>query len=169
MFILIFYIPLLLQDVFDYSPSHAGLLMTPLVAGTSVGSIINGRLFPRQNEPGRLMVFGSGLLALGCVFTLTFSASSPGWWILLTMSLCGIGLGSLFMQMLVEQRDVGVASALIQTTRALGSAFGTAIVGIAVARISITEGVKFGLVCCIVMSLVIGWVCSRIHMRNFSK
>jgi EmrB/QacA subfamily drug resistance transporter len=175
MFILIFYIPLLLQDVFDYSPSHAGLLMTPLVAGTSVGSIINGRLFPRQNEPGRLMVFGSGLLALGCVFTLTFSASSPGWWILLTMSLCGIGLGfllpnfTLFMQMLVEQRDVGVASALIQTTRALGSAFGTAIVGIAVARISITEGVKFGLVCCIVMSLVIGWVCSRIHMRNFSK
>jgi EmrB/QacA subfamily drug resistance transporter len=175
MFILIFYIPLLLQDVFGYSPSHAGLLMTPLVAGTSVGSIINGRLFPRQTEPSRLMVFGSGLLALGCVFTLTFSANSPGWWILLTMSLCGIGLGfllpnfTLFMQMLAEQRDVGVASALVQTTRALGSAFGTAIVGIAVARVSITIGVKAGLVCCIVMSLVIGWVCSRIHMRNFSK
>jgi EmrB/QacA subfamily drug resistance transporter len=175
MFILIFYLPLLLQDVFGYSPSHAGLLMTPLVAGTSVGSIMNGHLFPKQNEPGRLMVFGSGLLALGCVFTLTFSASSPGWWILLTMSLCGIGLGfllpnfTLFMQMLAEQRDVGVASALVQTTRALGSAFGTAIVGIAVARISVTVGVKAGLVCCIVMSLVIGWVCSRIHMRNFSK
>ena len=175
MFILIFYLPLLLQDVFGYSPSHAGLLMTPLVAGTSVGSIMNGHLFPKQNEPGRLMVFGSGLLALGCVFTLTFSASSPGWWILLTMSLCGIGLGfllpnfTLFMQMLAEQRDVGVASALVQTTRALGSAFGTAIVGITVARISVTVGVKAGLVCCIVMSLVIGWVCSRIHMRNFSK
>lgn len=174
MFILIFYIPLLLQDVFGYSPSHAGLLMTPLVAGTSVGSIINGRLFPRQNEPGRLMVFGSGLLALGCVFTLTFSASSPGWWILLTISLCGMGLGfllpnfTLFMQMLAEQRDVGVASALVQTTRALGSAFGTAIVGIAVARISINAGVKTGLVCCILMSLVIGWVCSRIQMKNFS-
>lgn len=156
MFILIFYIPLL-QDVFGYSPSHAGLLMSPLVAGTSVGSIINGRLFPRQNEPSRLMVFGSGLLALGCVFTLTFSASSPGWWILLTMSLCGVGLGfllpnfTLFVQILAEQRDVGVASALVQTTRALGSAFGTAIVGIAVARISITVGVKAGLVCCIVM------------------
>lgn len=175
MFILIFYIPLLLQDVFGYSPSHAGLLMTPLVAGTSVGSVINGRLFPRQNEPGRLMVFGSGLLVLGCVFTLTFTASSSGWWILLTMSLCGIGLGfllpnfTLFMQILAEQRDVGVASALVQTTRALGSAFGTAIVGIAVARISIIVGVKAGLVCSIVMSLLIGWVCSRIHMRNFSK
>lgn len=175
MFILIFYIPLLLQDVFGYSPSHAGLLMTPLVAGTSVGSIFNGRLFPKQNEPGRLMVFGSLVLGLGCLFTLTFSADSPSWWILLTLSLCGFGLGfmlpnfTLFMQMLAEQRDVGVASAIIQTTRALGSAFGTALVGIVIARISITIGVKLGLVLCVLMSLVIAWVCSRIHMRNFSK
>jgi predicted MFS family arabinose efflux permease len=175
MFILIFYIPLLLQDVFTYSPSHAGLLMTPLVAGTSVGSIINGRLFSRQKEPGRLMVFGSGLLALGCVFTLTFTATSPAWWVLLSLSLCGIGLGfllpnfTLFMQMLAEQRDVGVASALVQTTRALGSAFGTALVGILVARISIKVGIQVGLMFCVLMSILIGWVCSRIHMRNFHQ
>jgi predicted MFS family arabinose efflux permease len=175
MFILIFYIPLLLQDVFGYSPSYAGLLMTPLVAGTSIGSIMNGRLFPKQSEPGRLMVFGSVVLTLGCLLTLTFTANSPGWWVLLSMSLCGIGLGfmlpnfTLFMQMLAEQRDVGVASALVQTTRALGSAFGTALVGILVARISIVMGVKMGLVLCVVMSVAIAWVCSRIKMRNFSK
>ena len=173
MFILIFYLPLLLQDVFGYSPAHAGLLMTPVVAGTSVGSIMNGHLFPKQAEPGRLMVFGSALLALGCIFTLTFYASSPGWWIVLTLSMCGIGLGfllpnfTLFMQMLSDQRDVGVASALVQTTRALGSAFGTALVGIAVARISINVGVQIGLVLCILMSVAVAWVCSRIHMRNF--
>ena len=77
MFILIFYIPLLLKGIFDFGLCHAGLLMTPMVAGTSVGSIINRRLFPRQNEPSRLMVFWSGLLALSCVFTLTFFVSSP--------------------------------------------------------------------------------------------
>jgi predicted MFS family arabinose efflux permease len=175
MFILIFYIPLLLQDVFGYSPSHAGLLMTPLVAGTSVGSIVNGRLFPKQNEPGRLMVFGSGVLTLGCLLTLTFTADSPGWWVLLSMSLCGIGLGfmlpnfTLFMQMLAEQRDVGVASALVQTTRSLGGAFGTALVGILVARISIVLGIKMGLVLCVLLSITMAWVCSRIKMRNFSK
>lgn len=49
---------------------------------------------------------------------------------------------TLFMQMLAEHHDVGVASALIQTTRSSGSAFGTAIVGIVVAWISITMGVK---------------------------
>jgi EmrB/QacA subfamily drug resistance transporter len=175
MFILIFYLPLLLQDVFGYSPAHAGLLMSPLVAGTSVGSIINGRLFPKQNEPGRLMILGSAMLTLGCIFTLTFSNTSPSWWIILTMSVCGVGLGfllpnfTLFMQMLAEQRDVGVASALVQTTRALGSAFGTALVGILVAQISITVGVKAGLVLCIAMSLTIVWICSRIKMRNFNR
>jgi EmrB/QacA subfamily drug resistance transporter len=175
MFILIFYLPLLLQDVFGYSPAHAGLLMSPLVAGTSVGSIINGRLFPKQNEPGRLMILGSTMLTLGCIFTLTFSTSSPSWLIILTMSICGVALGfllpnfTLFMQMLAEQRDVGVASALVQTTRAIGSAFGTALVGILVAQISITVGVKTGLVLCIVMSLAIVWICARIKMRNFSR
>lgn len=175
MFILIFYIPLLLQDGFGFSPAHAGLLMAPLVAGTSVGSIMNGRLYPRQSEPARLMVFGGALLALGCVFTLTFSATSPTWWILLTTSICGIGLGfllpnyTLFMQMLAEQRDVGVASALIQTTRALGSAFGTAVVGMVVARLSVNLGVTIGLVLCVAMSIAVAVVCTRIRMKNVSR
>ncbi len=171
MFILIFYIPLLLQDVFGFSPSHAGLLMAPLVAGISVGSIMNGRLYPLQSEPTRLMVLGSALLGIGCAFTLTFSVSSPGWWVLLTTSLCGIGLGfllpnyTLFMQVLAPQQDVGVASALVQTTRALGSAFGTALVGVLIARFSINLGVTIGLVCCVTLCALIGLVCAKIRIR----
>jgi predicted MFS family arabinose efflux permease len=174
MFILIFYMPLLLQDSFGFTPTHAGLLMTPLVAGTSIGSIVNGRLFSKQKEPGRLMVFGSILLSIGCLLTLTFSTTSPDWWILLSMSLCGFGLGfllpnfTLFMQMLAEQRDVGIASALIQTTRALGSAFGTALVGVIISYLPISLGIKIGLALCVAAGLLIALVCARIHMRNFS-
>ena len=175
MFILIFYLPLLLQDEFNFSPTYAGLLLTPLVAVMPLGSIINGRLFSRQSEPARLMVFGSVLLGVGCLLTQTFSANSPAWWIVLTMSICGAGLGfllpnfTLFMQMLAEQRDVGVASALIQTTRAFGGAVGTALVGIAVAKLSVTMGVRFGLVFCVLLCGLIGWVCSQIHMKNVSR
>lgn len=174
MFILIFYIPLLLQESFGFSPTRTGLLMTPLVAGTSIGSIMNGKLFSKQKEPGRLMVFGSILLCIGCLLALTFSAATPNWWIFLSMTFCGIGLGfllpnfTLFMQMIAEQRDVGVASALIQTTRALGSAFGTAIVGVIISHIPVYLGIKIGLALCVVMSLLIAFVCSSIHMRNFS-
>jgi predicted MFS family arabinose efflux permease len=175
MFILIFYMPLLLQDEFNFSPTYSGLLLTPLVAVMPLGSIINGRLFTRLGEPARLMVFGSVLLGVGCLLTQTFSANSPAWWILLTMSICGAGLGfllpnfTLFMQMLAEQRDVGVASALIQTTRAFGGAVGTALVGIAVAKLSVTMGVRFGLVFCVLLCGLIGWVCSQIHMKNVAR
>lgn len=123
MFVLIFYSPLLLQQVLGYTPSQAGLLLTPLVAAISVGSIINGRLFHRQTEPQRLMVFGACLLAAGTLMVLLISPGTSALWILSAFFVNGCALGfllpnlTLFMQMLSERRDVGVASALVQTTR----------------------------------------------------
>ena len=127
MFVLIFYSPLLLQQVLGYTPSQAGLLLTPLVAAISVGSIINGRLFHRQTEPQRLMVFGACLLAAGTLMVLLISPGTSALWILSAFFVNGCALGfllpnlTLFMQMLSERRDVGVASALVQTTRAIGA------------------------------------------------
>lgn len=172
MFILIFYIPLLLQDVLGYSPTHAGLLMTPMVACMPLGSIVNGRAFPRLAAPQRLMMVGSALLAAGCGMAITFSASSPTWWVLLALSLAGFGLGfllpnfTLFMQMQSPRQDVGVASALIQTTRALGSAVGTALVGMAIAHGSISVGLRTSLVVCVALCGAVAWLASKIQMKN---
>jgi len=175
MFILIYYCPLLLQHELGRSPSEAGLLMTPLVAAMPVGSIINGRLFGRQSEPQRLMVFGASLLAVGCGLVLSFDIDSPAWWILLSLGVCGVGLGfllpnlTLFMQMLADRRDLGVASALVQTMRAVGSASGTALVGIAIGYASVRAGVQIGLALCVALSLACAAVSSRIKMRNVER
>jgi len=174
MFVLIFYSPLLLQQVLGYSPSEAGLLLTPLVAAISVGSIINGRLFPRQTEPQRLMVFGGGLLATGSLMVLLISPGTSAWWILAAFFVNGCALGfllpnlTLFMQMLSERRDVGVASALVQTTRAIGSALGTAVVGILISHSSVLNGVRTGLVLCIVLSLTCALLAHRVKMKNLA-
>ena len=150
--------PLLLQQVLGYTPSQAGLLLTPLVAAISVGSIINGRLFHRQTEPQRLMVFGACLLAAGTLMVLLISPGTSALWILSAFFVNGCALGfllpnlTLFMQMLSERRDVGVASALVQTTRAIGSALGTALVGILISHSSVLNGVRTGLGLCIVLS-----------------
>ena len=174
MFVLIFYIPLMLQDVFGYTPSYAGLLMTPLVAAMPIASILNARLIPKQNNPERLMVLGSILLGLGCLLILTFVSDSPTWWVFFVLTLPGLGLGfllpnfTLFMQMLADQRDVGAASALIQTMRSLGSALGTAIVGILIAKISILTGLRIGLVFCVLLCVMIGWLCTQIKMKNIA-
>ena len=174
MFILIFYSPLLLQHELGYTPSEAGLLLTPLVAAISVGSLINGRMFPRQSEPQRLMVFGACLLAAGCAMVLIIGKDSSAAWILAAFFLNGVALGfllpnlTLFMQMLSERRDVGVASALVQTTRAMGSAAGTALVGIAISRSSVLDGVRAGLVLSVALSLCCAAIAHRVKMRNAS-
>jgi EmrB/QacA subfamily drug resistance transporter len=172
MFVLIFYSPLLLQQVLGYTPSEAGLLLTPLVAAISVGSIVNGRLFPKQTEPQRLMVFGGLLLAAGTLMVLLISPGTSAWWILAAFFVNGCALGfllpnlTLFMQMLSERRDVGVASALVQTTRAIGSALGTAVVGIIISHSTVLNGVRAGLVLCIVLSLACALLAYRVKMKN---
>lgn len=172
MFILVFYSPLLLQQELKYSPSEAGLLLTPLVAAISLGSIINGRLFPKQTEPQRLMVFGGLLLAVGSGMVLAINADTSAWWIVTAFTLNGVALGfllpnlTLFMQMLSERRDIGVASALVQTTRAIGSAAGTALVGIAISHTSVLDGVRIGLTLCVVLSIFAAVVAHRVKMKN---
>lgn len=172
MFVLIFYSPLLLQQVLGYTPSEAGLLLTPLVAAISVGSIVNGRLFPKQTEPQRLMVFGALLLGAGTLMVLLISPGTSAWWILAAFFVNGCALGfllpnlTLFMQMLSERRDVGVASALVQTTRAIGSALGTAVVGIIISHSTVLNGVRAGLGLCIVLSLTCALLAHRVKMKN---
>lgn len=175
MFILIFYSPLLLQHELGYTPSQAGLLLTPQVAAISIGSLINGRMFPKQTEPQRLMVFGGCLLAAGSAMVLSVGPQTSPLWILAAFFMTGCALGfllpnlTLFMQMLSERRDVGLASALVQTTRAIGSAVGTALVGVAISHTSVLDGVRIGLGLCVALALASAVVAHRVKMRNASQ
>jgi len=174
MFILIYYIPLLLQEVFKFSPTQTGFVIVPLVVGIPVGSIINGRLFPRESNPQRLMVLGSILLTAGCFLALMFTPKTSLTTMLFAMGLAGLGLGflltnfTLFSQILVQRHDVGVASALVQTTRALGSAIGTALVGVVIAKLSIQTGLRVGLIAAVIACVAIGWLASRVKMNSYT-
>jgi len=170
MFSLIFYVPLLFQASFDLSPTQSGLLITPIVAGAPVGSIINGRLFSRVQRPQYIMVSGAFVLAAGCGLLLTLTAESSVHVIFLIMGLCGVGLGlllsnyNLLMQIVVHRDDVGVGTALIQTTRALGSAIGTTLVGLAIAHTSITTGIQISLAICVVLCLITAYLTWRVTL-----
>lgn len=138
MFVLIYYSPLLLQGGFGLSPNTAGLVMTPLLVLITIGSIINGRLIPRLQRPERLVAGGQIVLLVGCVMLTLINAHSAHWLTMLSFGVCGFALGfqlpnlTIQIQAAVERRDVGVASALIQTTRMLGSMIGTSIAAVIV-------------------------------------
>lgn len=160
MFSLIYYVPLLLQSSFELSATAAGLLISPLVAGAPVGSIINGRLFARIKNPQYIMLAGALILAAGTGALLLLNKQSSMHAILVIMAICGVGLGlllsnyNLFMQIVVHPSDVGVGTALIQTTRALGSAVGTTLVGLAIAHFSVKQGIQISLAVCVVLCLL---------------
>ena len=172
MFMLIFYSPLLLQTAYGASPKEAGLLLTPLVLGIPVGSLINGRIFPRINQPQRLMVLGSLLLGIGCAGVLSLDSGVSTQWAMLAFACCGLGLGfllpnlTIFMQMTARRENVGMASAMIQTTRSFGSAVAVALVGQAILLTSIHDGIRIGLGAALFCCLIIGVLGAQVQMRN---
>ncbi|AVY94549.1 MFS transporter [Microvirgula aerodenitrificans] len=138
MFVLVFYAPLLLQGGFGFSPKMAGLLVTPLLVCVTIGSIINGRLMPRLAHPEKLISWGLLGLMAGCALLVTLEHDSPVAWLALVFGLCGLSLGfqlpnlTLQVQSAVTRQDTGIASALIQTNRTLGSMFGASLAGMLV-------------------------------------
>ncbi|WP_168163855.1 MDR family MFS transporter [Jeongeupia sp. USM3] len=138
MFVLIFYAPLLLQGGFGLSPKAAGMLVTPLLVSITVGSIINGRLVPRLPQPEKLISWGLLVLMFGTALLATLNDATPHWLMALGFAICGLSLGfqlpnlTLQVQASVARADVGVASALIQMTRMLGSMIGASAAGLAV-------------------------------------
>jgi predicted MFS family arabinose efflux permease len=172
MFILIYYAPLLLQTELGVSPSRAGALMIPLVAGIPVGSLINGQLYPRMSQPQRLLTLGASMLGVGCLAVITFDKETASALIAGVFLLCGCGLGfllpnlTLFMQMICERRDVGMASALVQMTRAFGSALGVALAGVVIARSSVLVGMHTAMICNAVLCGLMVLLATRVRMRN---
>ncbi|MDO6387256.1 MFS transporter [Uliginosibacterium sp. 31-12] len=138
MFVLVFYSPLLLQGGFGFSPKQAGYLMTPLLVCITLGSIVNGRILPRVARAERVIAWGQIGTLVSCLCLSLLGPGAPNWQILLQFALCGFSLGfqlpnlTLQMMAVAGKRDLGVGSALIQTTRMIGSMLGVGIAGVMV-------------------------------------
>lgn len=138
MFAVMYYAPLMFQGGFGLSPNQAGLLITPFAVFITVGSILNGRIVTRLRHPHRMLYVGV-LLFWIAAWALTQEAHhTPSNWIMATMALGGFGVGillpnlTLFTQACAERTQLGVATALLQSTRMVGSMLGTALVGVLV-------------------------------------
>ncbi|MDF0605842.1 MFS transporter [Neisseriaceae bacterium TC5R-5] len=133
MFALVFYTPLLLQGSFGLSPNQAGLMLTPLLISVTIGSILNGRLLQYLQHPERLVAYGLIGLFIGSLCLATVTPHTPRALLMAIFGLCGLSLGfqlpnlTIQIQAAVARQHLGVASALIQTMRMLGSMLGTSI------------------------------------------
>ena len=119
-----------------WSPIHAGLTLTPMVAGMIVGMVVSGMLV---KQLGRhllhigILFIAAGTTALALMLTGVHSASTwdlvPG--LLLVGTGVGIVLGQLiqFILAAVSMNEVGSASGVMEASQQLSTSLGVAVLG----------------------------------------
>jgi EmrB/QacA subfamily drug resistance transporter len=133
MFGVIALLPLYLQLVRGYSPTAAGLLLLPQVAGTLAGSVIAGQFTSRTGRYKLLPVIGSVLLLSGMLLLSRLSAGTPLAYAEAVMVLIGAGSTlyaqtiTLSMQNALPQADLGVATSSNTFFRQIGATAGAAV------------------------------------------
>jgi len=135
MFGLLIYAPLLLQGGFGLTAREVGVMITPLVVCITVGSILSARVVPRISRPELILYAGFVLLAVCGTGFLLVDADTHRGWLVVTLAGCGVGLGfvmpnlTIFCQEIVGRSRLGIATAILQSTRMIGGMLGTAVIG----------------------------------------
>jgi EmrB/QacA subfamily drug resistance transporter len=126
-------LPLYLQIVKGRSPTAAGLLMVPMVAGILAGSAASGRAIARTGRYRFWPLLGFALMVLGMFWLSAIGADTTMWPVSAAMVVFGVGLGGNLqpltagVQNAVPQADSGVATASAAFVRQLGGSLGAAV------------------------------------------
>lgn len=122
-----------LQGTQHYSALKSGLAFLPFSGGIVVAAGIASNLLPRIG-PRPLMVGGTGAAALGMAWLTRIGVdSSFAAHVLPAEIVMSLGMGFAFVALSstaligVDDRDAGVASALVNTTQQVGGSLGTAL------------------------------------------
>jgi MFS family permease len=132
---LVTFLPIYFLVVSSASPAEIGLLLLPLTAGTSCGSVITGWLMTKTGRtaifPGAGLILTAATLVVLALWSPQLSRAEMSW----ILALGGLCQGSAMItaqvtvQIVAGMRQLGAAAASVQLARSLGSAFGVAIAG----------------------------------------
>jgi MFS family permease len=145
MFAVMYYAPLMFQGGFGLSPNQAGLLITPLAVFITVGSIVNGRIVTRLHSPNAILYIGLSFFLIAAMTLTQTTITTPHAMIALAMALGGLGLGlllpnlTLIAQAITPRTQLGVATAMLQSMRIVGSMLGTALIGSLISSLYVSK------------------------------
>ncbi len=132
----VIFLPLFFQLVLGAGASRAGLMLSPLMGGVIVASVVGGRLVSRTGRYKFLPVTG---LSVACAsfLLLAWLSRSRASVLPLELALVGLGLGlglvmpnlTTAIQNAVPPEDLGVATSAASFFRSLGGALGVALSG----------------------------------------
>nr|WP_306213819.1 MDR family MFS transporter [Actinoplanes sp. RD1] len=123
-----------------YSPTEAGLLTIPMMAGVLLSSIVSGRMITASGKIKPYIIAGTVVLVAGFAMLAVIDHETPLWYVGVGMFLVGAGVGMamqnlvLAVQNSVALKDIGAASSSVAFFRSLGGTIGVSVLGAVLAR-----------------------------------
>jgi MFS family permease len=129
------FVPVFLQAGTGLSPTDAGLLLGTMMVGTTISTMVSGRMIARTGRYKRFPLIGLGLMATALVLLAALARHRSASETAAGLVVFGLGFG-LVSQVLVvavqnsvERSRLGVATAATTFFRALGGSVGAAVLG----------------------------------------
>ncbi len=129
------FLPFYFQVVKGYSATKSGLLLTPMMLGLLITSIVSGNLITRFGRYRPFPIAGTAVMTVGVFLLSRLTVSTPTWQAALYLLVLGLGLGMvmqvlvLAVQNAVPYRLLGVATAGSTLFRQIGGSIGVAAFG----------------------------------------
>lgn len=117
------------------TPTEAGLLTLPMIAGNLIGSVASGMLISRTGKWKRYLVAGAILLIGGLGLAGSMDHTTDLFLTGIYTAILGVGLGLLMQNLVlavqntVQAKDIGTASASVAFFRSVGGAIGVSVLG----------------------------------------
>jgi MFS family permease len=134
------FLPLYQQTVQGASPTLSGLMLTPMMLGVTVTSIVAGQVTTRTGRYKIFPILGGAIMGLGMFLLTNLDVSTTKFTSAIYYVVLGLGMGflmqmvSLIAQNSVEQKDMGVASSARMFFQQIGGSLGVAAFGAVFAR-----------------------------------
>ena len=130
----IFFIPLYVQGVVGSSATSSGLILTPLMLTSVVGSIVSGQLVSRIGKYKWIAILGMVVSVVGVVLLVRLNVHSTNNDVLLAMLVLGLGLGiGMSLYTLIVQNalptKIGQSTAALTFFRQIGGTIALAAMG----------------------------------------
>jgi EmrB/QacA subfamily drug resistance transporter len=128
------YVPLFVQKVQGKTPIEAGASLSPLLIAWVVASVISARLLLRTGY-WTIMAVGMALVVCGSLPLIWLDSQKSWIYLWMSMAILGLGFGLgvpavfIAIQMQVERKWMGAATALLQFARNMGGSVGIGVMG----------------------------------------
>ncbi|WUA12042.1 MFS transporter [Nocardia sp. NBC_01377] len=123
------------QTARGFSPTIAGVLTIPMVAGMLAGSAGSGQLITRFGKWKGFVVAGATSLVIGLGLLSMIDHATSLWQVGIYIALVGLGVGMMMQNLVlavqntVSVHDIGAASSSVAFFRTFGGAIGVSVLG----------------------------------------